>query len=392
MKTLKDPIHGNIHFPDEEVKILDSKEFQRLRNIRQLGLSYLVYPSATHTRFEHSIGAYFLADKLASNIGFSKDEVQLIRLSALLHDVGHGPFSHSSEHAILTRFDSKYSHEKNTANILKKSSIADFLKELGFSGAEVAKVSVEGKSKFSEIVSGEIDVDRMDYLVRDSYYTGAAYGVIDLDRLLDTLKFKNGHLYLDEKGIPLGESFVLARYLMYPTVYEHHTTRIADTMFSFAISLALKEGLFVPEELYSMDDIELISKLRNFGGVCSNLIASIESRQLYKTAIRLSKEDLGKNFSKLSNTSSKHANKLEKELIEDAGLSEGEALLDIPEPLYTSEAKARILAGGKIKMLADVSPLVRALGAAQWSHWNVAVYCEKENVEKVKRVAKKILL
>jgi len=392
VKTLKDPIHGNIHFPDDEIGILDSKEFQRLRNIKQLGLSYLVYPSATHTRFEHSVGAYFLAGKLAENIGFSKDDSQLIRLSALLHDIGHGPFSHSSEHAILTRFDSKYSHEKNTADILKKSAVAGHLKKIGFSSTEISKVAVEGKSKFSDIISGEIDVDRMDYLVRDSYYTGAAYGVIDLDRLLDTLKFKSGHLYLSEKGITLGESFVLARYLMYPTVYEHHTTRIGDSMFSCAIYLALKEGLFTPEEMYRMDDIEFISQLRGAGGLCTKLVDEIESRQLYKTAIRLSKEELGKSFGRLIKLNPKQVIKLEKELLEETGLSEGEALLDIPEPLYSGEAKAKILDNGKIKMLSDVSPLVRALGAAQWSHWNIAVYCEKENVEKVKRAAKRILL
>ncbi len=392
MKTLKDPIHGNIHFPDDEIGILDSKEFQRLRNIKQLGLSYLVYPSATHTRFEHSVGAYFLASKLAENIGFSKDDSQLIRLSALLHDIGHGPFSHSSEHAILTRFDSKYSHEKNTADILKKSAVADHLKKIGFSGTEIAKIAVEGKSKFSDIISGEIDVDRMDYLVRDSYYTGAAYGVIDLDRLLDTLKFKSGHLYLSEKGITLGESFVMARYLMYPSVYEHHTTRIGDSMFSCAIYLALQNELFTPEEMYRMDDIEFISQLRRAGGLCTKLVDGIESRQLYKTAIRLSKEELGKSFNRIIKLSPKQAVKLEKELLEETGLSEGEALLDIPEPLYSGEAKAKILDGGKIKMLSDVSPLVRALGAAQWSHWNIAVYCEKENMEKVKRAAKRILL
>ena len=275
MKTLKDPIHGNIHFADEEVKILDSKEFQRLRNVKQLGLSYLVYPSATHSRFEHSIGTYFLADKLAQSLKFSKENLQKVRLAALLHDIGHGPFSHSSERAVLTRFNTDFSHEKNTARILKKSELSDYLKEIGFSGAEIAKIAVEGKSKFSEIVSGEIDVDRMDYLVRDSYYAGAAYGVIDLDRLIDTLHFKNGHLFLDERGISVGESVVLARYLMYPTVYEHHTTRIADTMFTFALATALNEKIFTPQELYSMDDIELISRLRELEGLAAHLVEMV---------------------------------------------------------------------------------------------------------------------
>ena len=126
--------------------------------------------------------------------------------------------------------------------------------------------------------------------------------------------------------------------------------------------------------------------------MCTKLVGEIESRQLYKTAIRLSKEELGKSFGRLIKLNPRQVIKLEKELLEETGLSEGEALLDIPEPLYSGEAKAKILDNGKIKMLSDVSPLVRALGAAQWSHWNIAVYCEKENVENVKRAAKRILL
>ena len=392
MKILKDPIHGNIHFPDEEVKILDSKEFQRLRNIKQLGLSYLVFPSATHSRFEHSIGAYFLANKLCESLGLSKGDVQKVRLAALLHDVGHGPFSHSSELAVFTRLDSGFSHEKNTARILKKSELSDYLKRIGFSGAEIAKIAVEHKSKFSEIVSGEIDVDRMDYLVRDSYYTAAAYGVIDLDRLIDVLHFKNSHLFLDDRGISVGESVVLARYLMYPSVYEHHTSRIADSMFGFALASAIKDKSFGVEEMYAMDDIELISRLRELGGLISHLIEGVESRNLYKRTIFFSKDDFGKNFAKISKLNPAQILKLENELVEECRLSPGEVLLDIPEPLYTEEAKAKILFRGKIRKLSEVSPLVKALTDAQWTYWNVSVYCRQENEKNVQRAAKRVLL
>ncbi|HIJ99029.1 TPA: HD domain-containing protein [archaeon] len=392
MKTLKDPIHGNIHFSDDEVRILDAPELQRLRNIKQLGLSYLVYPSATHSRFEHSIGTYFLANKLAASLKLSKEDVQKVRLAALLHDIGHGPFSHSSERAILTRFDSKFSHERNTARILKKSPISDYLKEIGFSGEEIAKIAVEGKSKFSEIVSGEIDVDRMDYLVRDSYYTGAAYGTIDLDRLIDTLQLKTGRLVFSENGFSAAESMVLARYLMYPSVYEHHTTRIADTMFTYATASALEDKIFTPEELYSMDDIELISRLRELEGTPAHLVERIESRKLYKRAISFSKEDLGKSFLKFLRINPKQALKLERELLNKCKLSAGEVILDIPDPLYVKEARAKIFWKGKIRELSNVSPLVKALSAAQWSYWNIAVYCDSQNLGKVQKAAKKVLL
>ncbi len=392
MKTLKDPIHGNIYFPDEEVGILDSKEFQRLRNVKQLGLTYLVYPSATHSRFEHSIGTYFLANKLSGYLKFSKEDAQKVRLAALLHDVGHGPFSHTSEYAVLTRYDPKFTHEKNTAQILKKSPITESLSSIGFSGAEIAKIAVEHKSKLSEIISGEIDVDRMDYLVRDSYYAGAAYGVIDMDRLMDLLHFKNGHLFLDERGVAVGESVVIARYLMYPTVYEHHTTRIADSMFAFALFSALDEKIFSVKELYSMDDIELISQMRKLDGLPSHLIEMVESRKLYKRAAIFTKDDLGKNFLKISKLGPREVLKLEKELLNECDLAPGEILLDVPEPLYTDEAKAKIQFRGKIRKLSEVSPLVKALTDAQWTYWNVAVYCRDENAGKVQKAAKRILV
>jgi len=179
MKTIRDPIHGSISLSDHELAILDTPEFQRLRRVKQLGFSYLVYPSATHTRFEHCLGALFVAHRLGKSLDLSTDSVNKIRLAALLHDVGHGPFSHVSEDSLQGIVDVK--HEEYSEKIIKNSAISEIIEDAGFSPNEIADISRGKIPPLGDMVSSQIDVDRMDYLVRDAYYTGASYGVIDLD-------------------------------------------------------------------------------------------------------------------------------------------------------------------------------------------------------------------
>lgn len=390
MKTIRDTIHGNITFSEAEIKILDTPEIQRLRSIKQLGFTYLVYPSATHTRFEHSLGTFYLACKLAKNLDLNKEQTEKLKIAALLHDVGHGPFSHSSEDAIKSHIS--FEHEDNTKRIIEKTSVANCIEEMGFKSREIGEIATGKKLPLGDIISGEVDLDRMDYLVRDSYYTGTAYGVIDLDRLLQVLKLYKRRLVVDEGGLSAAEALVRARYLMYPAVYMHHTVRIINAMFSSAVSDCLKNNLFSGDELYEMDDVDLISRLRNSHSFSGEMIQRIEQRRLYKRAFVLDREDLGKNFRKLLNLSARKFKLLETELQEAAGLKKGELLLDVPQLLYTEEAKASIMFKGKPKPLEEVSLLVKNLIKAQWNYWNVAVYCSKENVERVKKIAKDILL
>ena len=190
---------------------MDTPQFQRLRRIKQLGLISLIYPGATHTRFEHSVGTINLGSKLAKKLELENDEQDLIRISALLHDIGHGPFSHVSEKVLSVK------HEELTKYVIKHTSLRDLVDEK-FDVNEITDI-ITGKGYLGPIVSGELDVDRMDYLLRDSHNTGVAYGIIDYERIISNLKLEDG-LVLDIKGVQAEEGALVSRYFMYPSVYQ----------------------------------------------------------------------------------------------------------------------------------------------------------------------------
>ena len=166
-KFIRDSVYGDIRLNEFEVRIMDMPQFQRLRRIKQLGLISLIYPGATHTRFEHCVGTMNLGSKLAEELGLTNDEIELIRASGLLHDIGHGPFSHVSEGVL------SFPHEELTKYVVTETSMRDLLEEK-FDVNEIVDI-VNGKGDLGPIVSGELDVDRMDYLLRDSHNTGVTY-------------------------------------------------------------------------------------------------------------------------------------------------------------------------------------------------------------------------
>lgn len=386
MKTIKDPIHGSLQLKDHETKILDTYEMQKLRNIKQLGFTYFVYPSATHTRFEHSLGVFHLASRLSNILELEDEKTSKLRLAALLHDIGHGPFSHGTEEALKLHNPDVANHEENTAEIIKTSHLSEILEDNGFNPEEIAEISTGKDGVLGDIISGQIDIDRMDYLVRDSYYTGAAYGVIDLDRILETLNIHKDKLVVESDGLFSAEALLLARYLMYPTVYQHHTARIIHSMYSEAISGCLEGGVFQVDDLYEMDDIEAVSTMRNLEIFPGTLMRRIEKRDLYKKAASFRKPDLN-DPDKLLNLSPSKLKSLQIELSESADLKEGKVLLDIPKCFLSEVAGMPIHKEKELKELQDVSPLAKSLLDAQWSQWYVGVYCSKENVEEVKKAA-----
>lgn len=221
-KFIRDSIHGNLPITQYETELIDYPQIQRLRRLKQLGFISLIYPGANHSRFEHSIGTMHLASQLADQLELTNEDKELVRVAGLLHDTGHGPFSHVSETVL------EAPHEKITEYVIKNTEISDKLKEK-FSLQDITDI-IHGKGKLGPIISGELDVDRMDYLMRDSYYVGVQYGVIDTQRLISNLKLEK-YLLLDIKGIQAAESLLVARYFMYPSVYQHHTTRILNSMF-----------------------------------------------------------------------------------------------------------------------------------------------------------------
>jgi len=228
-KLINDPVYGFITIPDELIfDVIEHPFIQRLRRILQLGLTHLVYPGAMHTRFNHVLGAMHLMRTAISTIRrkgheVSKEEERAVLLAILLHDIGHGPFSHALEYDIV----SGITHEEISALFIQKLS-----KEFG-SDLEEALLIFKNKhpKKFLyELVSSQLDMDRLDYLNRDSFYTGVSEGIIGSERLIDMLNVSNGQLVLEEKGIYSVEKFIIARRLMYWQVYMHKTVVAAEYM------------------------------------------------------------------------------------------------------------------------------------------------------------------
>jgi HD superfamily phosphohydrolase len=227
-KIFNDPVYGFVSFPTELIyDLIDHRYFQRLRRISQLGLTHYVYPGALHTRFHHALGALHLMTEAIhtlreKGVEISNEEYEAVCIAILLHDIGHGPFSHALEHSILD-----LNHEKLSALFMEKLNIE-------FEGKLDMAISIfEGRYQkyfLHELVSSQLDMDRMDYLIRDSYFTGVAEGVIGYDRIIKMLNVVDFHLVVEEKGVYSIEKFLVARRLMYWQVYLHKTVLSAEQM------------------------------------------------------------------------------------------------------------------------------------------------------------------
>jgi uncharacterized protein len=241
---IRDPVHGYIKMTEVERQLIDSPFVQRLRRIHQLAGSYLVYPGATHTRFEHVVGTMHVAGQIAESLArssdISEDTIQEIRVAALLHDVGHGPFSHMYEE-VLSTTDEK-SHEDISQRVILETSISDILSKNGFSARRMSEFAVgrqKAKEPFlNEIIAGSLSADMMDYLPRDSHFTGVEYGKVDAQRVIDSLHVAEGHLVIDDAALYAYEALLLARYEMFKAVYFHRTVRAAELMLVRSMQLA----------------------------------------------------------------------------------------------------------------------------------------------------------
>lgn len=251
-KFFRDPIHGYIEVDEDFLPIIDSPFYQRLRRIKQLAFTDLVYHGAEHSRFGHCLGTFDLASELAERLNIrdrtKKDE---FRLAALLHDLGHPPCSHAFE-SVLENMYSNRKHEDYTEAIIRFTEIGDTIESLGLSKDTVMKL-IRGKfveqpklSYLNDLISSELDVDRLDFLLRDSYYCGVPYGQYDLLRLLLAIKKKRGMVVVEEKARHAAESFILARFWMYTQVYTHHTRRAFDIMLKAIFSKEVMKDVDYP--------------------------------------------------------------------------------------------------------------------------------------------------
>ena len=375
-KFIRDSIHGNLPLDPFEIEVLDYPQLQRLRRVKQLGFISLIYPGANHSRFEHSIGTMHLASKLADQLELSKEDKDLVRIAGLLHDAGHGPFSHVSE-AVLG-----VNHEEITAFVIEKTSIHDKLSEK-FDTKEIIDI-INGEGKLGPIISGDLDMDRMDYLIRDSHYTGVAYGVIDTERIISNLKLER-ELILDIKGVQAAESALTARYLMYPSVYQHHTTRIINAMFRRCLRDLINQDSLDPKDMYKYDDSDMISMCRHSEGLSREMMEKIDNRNLLKRA-KVLPVNLFEEPEKIFKIEKEDILKAEEEISEDFNLNRDYTILNIAEYPRFEEMKTLVEFGDKLYHLSEISSIVDALNNARFNSSDLCLFVDKEDVEKVRRL------
>jgi HD superfamily phosphohydrolase len=371
-KVIRDPIHGNIKISPAEVKLVDTPEFQRLRRVKQNGLCYLVYPAMNSTRFEHSLGVMHLASMVGEQLNLKEEELTVLRVAGLLHDIGHCPFSHTSDEIVRKQGSS---HEALASEIISGGRICEILTDEGISERRVSNL-ILGKGKMSKIISSGIDADKMDYLIRDSYYAGVAYGVIDLDRIIHSLKKVNTDIVVKLGGLEAVESLLISRNLMYQTVYRHHTKRIAESMFKKAIESVFESGTMEFEDFKSKDDQELESALMEGTDYSRMIVDRLRNRRLFKVVYSERLSSIDEPF--LEDVKDCRT-ELEERLTTDYGLEEGMVLIDVPE---TSMSEFRILIDHDetLKSIDEVSALARALEKTEMEKLTLCVYTAPENV------------
>jgi hypothetical protein len=295
-----DPIHDFVRVNSNELKIIDTSIFQRLRRIRQLSGAHLIYPGAQHTRFEHSLGVMHIASMAGHALNekgiVSSDNIQNLRFAGLLHDIGHGPFSHIFEELLQKR---KMSHEDMGRDIILKTQIGDLISANGFNKKLITELAF-GDSKFqfmNEIISGALSADIMDYLLRDGYFTGAEHAKIDHNRLTYSLDVYKNKLALEKSALVNFETMMISRYQMFKAVYFHKTVRAGEVMLLESMYLAEEElGLssISLDEYLKLTDEVILSKLLNLPErnsklrIAKKIATDYINRNLFKSVFEVS--------------------------------------------------------------------------------------------------------
>ena len=353
---IRDPLWDTIKLDDAAVRIVDSPSFQRLRYIRQLGLAHLVYPGATHTRFDHALGVYHLAQQairlLQTHDCFNEidaDAVRVIPYAGLLHDIGHYPFSHALEE--LEPDSIPADHETLVGHFLSDDQVRDALAAAGSNAREAVEALVRGQSDnpLQGLVSGSLDLDKIDYLKRDARFCGVPYGEVDVDRLLHSLTIVrdpvDGRLEVGvhEKGVASLESLLFAKYQMFRNVYWHHAVRAATVMYKRIVSDALACSLVTSDELIGQTDEGVLFLIESrdpdtcaapeaaFG--IRTQVRQLRARVLPKRAAELVAAEFGEHdaIADWLGMDSPQKRSIEDALADELGVAAGDVYLDYPE-------------------------------------------------------------
>jgi putative nucleotidyltransferase with HDIG domain len=374
-KIIRDPVHGVVELSALELELIDTPQFQRLRNIRQLGLAHLTYPGAHHTRFEHSLGAMFLAGRIASSLGFDEDVRLQLRLAALLHDIGHYPFSHDCEEIVSKKFGD---HEKAGAKMACSSPLSDILSR-NYDSKKIAQWM--GGESYGQAIASDVGADRMDYLLRDAHYTGVAYGIVDWQRIISTLLWDSGKLSLSAAGLEASESLILARFAMFHTVYYHHSVRIARKMLQQAILLSLDDKGFDWDAARAEGDVLMLERMSKVKGA-AQWVARIKSRELFKRALVVKWAQIPSDKKAIASSGA-----LAAELSSSAGVP---VLVDPPAE-FSQNPDILVVSESGRRPIHEVSPIMASLQAAARERATLLISSSKEDMQKVKAAAQKLL-
>ena len=425
LKTITDTVHGTIRLEPLTLELLETLELQRLNSIRQVGLTYLVFPGANHSRVEHCLGVGHVAGEMARALGLSEEERKLVQAAGLLHDVGHGPFSHTLEHVlsrelavdhmhltqrIITGLDDNVSADDRKAfpevlrirEVLEKhgvvpDAVAALIRGPSDRGASllIPGTRKDRKRYLAQLIHSPMDADQIDYLMRDAHYTGAPHGMIDFARLLQTLRLHHGEIALDRKGLPALEGMLVARGLMYSSVYFHKTVRIAEQM----LARAVERSAAPIGEIQKMVDHELLNWLVHQGPFQREIALRLKYRKLYKRVVSYDRDEVTESARSVLATfkDTDERQRVEDRIAHRAGLDPGQVIVDVPLPeLLLSEPRIAktevlILDGDEAKPFSKVSPLGRALQLRQVVDWVVMVAAPASAVSAVRKAAESLL-
>jgi len=336
-EILRDPVWNNVRVDPITLELVDTQVFQRLRYIRQLGWTYLVYPGGTHSRFEHALGTHHLARRTLTMLAEREEkpgndrDLAIVRSAALLHDVGHYPFSHALEEI------GALNHEHVAKPLITGGPVAEILRSAyGDSAPDEIYALVTGgsKSPLQGLISGSLDLDKIEYLKRDAFMCGVPYGEIDVDRLINSMLLvtdpKTGRLAIgvQEKALSALESLLFAKYQMYRNVYWHHAVRSATAMYKRLVEDALASGALAADSLAGFTDEGLMHRLESSG---APLLSALKERHLFKRAAEWPATVVDPEITEWITANRARVRAAEDELAKDLKIAAGSLLIDFPE-------------------------------------------------------------
>lgn len=338
---IRDPLWNHIYLSPVMIRIINTEVFQQLSRIKQLGPTFLVYPGATHTRLNHSLGVFHIAKRIITRLvhhpeapELSLDGVKAFLAAALLHDVGHFPYTHSFKSLPLDE------HEELTGRFVQEGDLARTIREeLSIDPAVVAAIVDESMETadpevrlYRSLLSGSLDPDKLDYLNRDAYFCGVPYGLQDIDFALSRLvPVGYDGLGLEESGVSAVENILFSKYLMYRAVYWHRTVRVATAMIKKAIHMGLKDGVIQPDDLYGLDDELFVSRFAGHPYPPFELISQVGTRRLLKPSADVPFDAGDPAHRALTAMATREA--LEQRLAQEFRVPEYQVIVDLPDPV-----------------------------------------------------------